>query len=183
MKIISGKLKGRTINGYDIEGTRPTMDRVKESVFATIQNKINGSIVLDLFAGSGNYGFEAYSNGARYVYLNDYNKECFKVINNNINKFDIKNYFKTTNYDYLKALKYYTDNKIKFDLVFLDPPYKMHVCKDIMQYMRKNDLLSPNALIISEVSENYFEDEEEGLLLIKLKKYGDKYVFIYKNTL
>ena len=111
MKIISGKLKGRIINGYDIEGTRPTMDRVKESVFATIQNKI------------------------------------------------------------------------KFDLVFLDPPYKMHVCKDIMQYMRKNDLLSPNALIISEVSENYFEDEEEGFLLIKFKKYGDKYVFIYKNTL
>ena len=56
MKIIQGKYKGRTLNGFDIEGTRPTMDRVKESLFAMIQNKINNSIVLDLFSGSGNLG-------------------------------------------------------------------------------------------------------------------------------
>ena len=54
MKIISGKYKGKVIKGYDLEGTRPTMDRVKESVFAIIQDKVKGSIVLDLFAGSGN---------------------------------------------------------------------------------------------------------------------------------
>ena len=183
MQIITGKYRGRKLLSLETEKTRPTLARVKESLFSMVDEYISDKVVLDLFAGSGNYGFEAYSNGARYVYLNDFNKECFKVINNNINKFGIKDYFKTTNYDYLKALKYYTDNKIKFDLVFLDPPYKMHVCKDIMQYMRKNDLLSPNALIISEVSENYFEDEEESFLLIKFKKYGDKYVFIYKNTL
>ena len=59
MKVISGILKGRNIKGYDIDGTRPTMDRVKESLFASIQDYISGSIVLDLFAGSGNLGIEA----------------------------------------------------------------------------------------------------------------------------
>ncbi len=62
MKVISGSLKGRNIIGFNIEGTRPTMDRVKESVFASIQDYLKGSIVLDLFAGSGNLGIECISN-------------------------------------------------------------------------------------------------------------------------
>ena len=78
MKIISGTLKGRNIKGYNLEGTRPTMDRVKESLFAIIQNKIKDSIVLDLFSGSGNLGIEAISNGAKLCYFNDMNRECIK---------------------------------------------------------------------------------------------------------
>ena len=62
MRIISGILKGRVIKGFDIEGTRPTMDRVKESIFSSIQNYIPDSVVLDLFSGTGNLGFEALSN-------------------------------------------------------------------------------------------------------------------------
>ena len=73
-KVISGILKGRNISGYNIEGTRPTMDRVKESVFGIIQDYIDKSVVLDLFSGSGNLGIEALSNGAEIVYFNDYNR-------------------------------------------------------------------------------------------------------------
>ena len=69
MRVISGFLKGRNIVGYDIDGTRPTMDRVKMSLFGSIQNYIPNSVVLDLFAGSGNLGIEAISNGAKYCYL------------------------------------------------------------------------------------------------------------------
>ena len=65
MKIISGTLKGRTIDGFNIEGTRPTMDRVKESLFGMIQTYIKDSICLDLFTGSGNLAFEAISNGSK----------------------------------------------------------------------------------------------------------------------
>lgn len=65
MKVISGTLKGRKIEGYDLEGTRPTMDRVKESLFAMIQEKIKGSICLDLFSGSGNLGIEEISEIGR----------------------------------------------------------------------------------------------------------------------
>ena len=73
MKVISGLYKGRIIEGFDMDGTRPTMERVKESLFATIQNNINGAVVLDLFSGSGNLGIEALSEGAKYAYLVDYN--------------------------------------------------------------------------------------------------------------
>ena len=80
MRVISGTLKGRNIIGYNINGTRPTMDRVKESIFGTIQNYIKDSIVLDLFAGSGNLGIEAISNGAKHCYFVDNNIEAIKVI-------------------------------------------------------------------------------------------------------
>ena len=73
MRVISGLYKGRNIEGFNIDGTRPTQDRVKESLFGSIQDYIEGSITLDLFSGSGNLGIESLSNGA---------KECFFVDNN-----------------------------------------------------------------------------------------------------
>ena len=76
MKVISGILKGRVIKGHKIDGTRPTMDRVKESLFAIIQNYLDGAVVLDLFSGSGNLGIEALSEGASFAYLVDYNKKA-----------------------------------------------------------------------------------------------------------
>ena len=89
MKIISGIYKGRNLDGYDLQGTRPTMERVKESLFATIQNYIDDSIVLDLFSGSGNLGIEALSQGAKYAYLVDANFKATNVIKNNISKIGI----------------------------------------------------------------------------------------------
>ena len=84
MKIISGKYKGRVLEGFDINGTRPTMDRVKESLFGTIQNYVPNSIVLDLFSGSGNLGIEALSEGAKYAYLVDSNSKAINIIKKNI---------------------------------------------------------------------------------------------------
>ena len=84
MKIISGSLKGRKIIGYDIEGTRPTMDRVRESLFAMIQNHLPNSIVLDLFAGTGALGVEALSRGAKEVVFCDKVLDAIKVIKQNV---------------------------------------------------------------------------------------------------
>ncbi len=80
MRVISGKYKGKKLIGFDIDGTRPTMDRVKESLFGIIQNKIKDSIVLDLFAGSGSLGIEALSNGAKMCYFVDNNIELINII-------------------------------------------------------------------------------------------------------
>ena len=85
MKVISGLYKGRILKGFTLEGTRPTMDRVKESLFATIQNNISGSVVLDLFAGSGNLAIEALSEGASFAYMVDYNRKAYNTINDNSN--------------------------------------------------------------------------------------------------
>ena len=83
MKIISGKYKGRVLEGFELKGTRPTMDRVKESLFAMIQNNILDSTVLDLFSGSGNLGIEALSEGAKFSYFVDSNKKACQTIKNN----------------------------------------------------------------------------------------------------
>lgn len=181
MKIISGTLKGRTIKGYDIEGTRPTMDRVKESLFGTIQNYVRESIVLDLFAGSGNLGFEAISNGAKFCYFNDHNRKCTSLIDKNIELFLIKEETKVLNLDYKKALKYFSDNKIKFNLIFLDPPYKNDCLNDVVNYIYDNNLLEKEGIIVCETSTLYLNIS--CYEKIKEKKYGDKYITIYKNNL
>ena len=180
MKVITGLLKGRNILGYNIDGTRPTMDRVKESIFSIINNYIKDSIVLDLFSGSGNYGIECISEGSKLVYFNDYNKECIKVINKNIDNFNIKDKSIILNMDYLKCLKYLKENNIKFDLIFLDPPYKEHIIESIIIYLIENKLLNTNALIISEIEGDKLKEEYNNLVLKKYKKYGKKEVYIYE---
>lgn len=179
MKVISGKLKGRTIKGFDINGTRPTMDRVKESVFGIIQNYVLDSTVLDLFAGSGNYGIEAISNGAKVVYFNDKNRKCINIIKENLANFNILDNSIITNMDYQEALNYYRNRDIKFDLVFLDPPYKKHIINKILLFLEENSMLKEKALVICEVNakESYVSNQ---LTLYKERQYGDKIVLIYK---
>ena len=179
MRVISGKLKGRNIDGYNIVGTRPTMDRVKESIFGMIQNYINDSVVLDLFSGTGNYGIECISNGSNLVYFNDYNPKCIDIINYNLSKMNVLDYGKLTTLDYRDALKYYKKNNIKFDLIFLDPPYKEHIINEVLDFLIQNELLNDKGLVICEFmkKEDYLDNK---LKLIKEKKYGEKYVFIYK---
>lgn len=179
LRVISGLYKGRNIKGYDIDGTRPTMDRVKESIFSSIQDYINDSIVLDLFSGSGNLGIEALSNGAIKSYFVDNNKIAINTIKENINNLKIDNYSIIFD-DYMNALKTFKNNNIKFDIVFLDPPYKYNYIDDVISYMIDNDLLNKDALIICEF-ENSIKIDYKELSIIKEKKYGYKKVIIFKK--
>jgi len=178
-KVISGKLKGRNIKGYDISGTRPTMDRVKESIFGMIQNNIRDSIVLDLFAGSGNLGIEAISNGSKLVYFNDYNKKCINAIKENLTNFNVLDNAILLNMDYHEALSYLSNKNISFDIVFLDPPYKEKIIKDIIDRLIKKELLNDKALIICECNSD-LTYQNNNITLYKEKIYGDKKVLIYK---
>ena len=179
LRVISGLYKGRNIKGYDIDGTRPTMDRVKESISSSIQDYINDSIVLDLFSGSGNLGIEALSNGAIKSYFVDNNKIAINTIKENINNLKIDNYSIIFD-DYMNALKTFKNNNIKFDIVFLDPPYKYNYIDDVISYMIDNDLLNKDALIICEF-ENSIKIDYKELSIIKEKKYGYKKVIIFKK--
>lgn len=178
MKVISGKYKGRKIEGFDIEGTRPTMDRVKESLFATIQNYVKESVVLDLFSGSGNLGIEALSEGASYAYLVDKNIKCIKTINKNINNMGIEN-VKVLNMDYKLALKQI--NK-KLDLIFLDPPYKTSLIEDSLKLIDEYDLLSDDGLIVCESDDVDKIIYSNKYTAIKEKRYGDKYIVLLKKV-
>ena len=176
MKVISGLLKGRNIKGFDIDGTRPTMDRVKESLFSIIQSYIDDAIVLDLFAGSGNLGIEAISNGCKKCYFVDKNKIACNVIKENISNFKIDN-GTVINDDYMNALNNLKD--IKFDLVFLDPPYKYDYIDKAIDFIIKNDMINDKGLIICEYENEINKDY--NLSIFKEKKYGSKKVVIFKK--
>ncbi|MBQ9019140.1 MAG: 16S rRNA (guanine(966)-N(2))-methyltransferase RsmD [Bacilli bacterium] len=178
MKIISGKYKGRNIEGFDIDGTRPTMDRVKESLFATIQNYIDNSIVLDLFSGSGNLGIEALSEGAKKIILVDSNYKAIKTIEKNLKNIGI-NDTDVLNMDYKKALEYLKDEK--FDIIFLDPPYNSNYIEESIKLITKYDILNKEGIIVCESDRLDRIIYDSNYICIKDKKYGDKYVVILKK--
>ena len=178
MKIISGKYKGRNIEGHNLDGTRPTMERVKESLFAIIQNYLDGAVVLDLFSGSGNLGIEALSEGASFAYLVDYNKKASDTIKRNLNTIGIKD-AEVINLDYKKALNYLKDKKI--DLIFLDPPYKTDFIEQSIKLIDDYNILSNEGLIICEndsLDNIIYPDNYE---VVKDRKYGDKWVVILRK--
>ena len=180
MKVISGFLKGRHINGYNIDGTRPTMDRVKESLFAMIQDNIKDSTVLDLFAGSGSLGIEAISNGAKECYFIDHNREVIKVLNQNITNLKIQYKSKVFLSDWKKFLNESANNNLKFDLIFVDPPYDYDVYEKILTKVSSLNLLNEGGLIILEHANLKLNETYDNLVLYKEKKYGTKSVNIYK---
>ncbi len=182
MKIISGTLKGRRINGYDIEGTRPTMDRVKESLFGMIQEYVKESLCLDLFAGSGNLGLEAISNGAKMCYFNDKNIKCIKTIQKNIVDFNIQAQAKVFNLDYKALLKKMVTDNRQFDIIFLDPPYKTTYLNEIILFIINNNLLNNDGIIVCEVDNDYLNSDFSNLEIIKKRQYSDKFIIIYKKT-
>lgn len=175
MRVISGKYKGKNIQGFNVLGTRPTMDRVKESLFGMIQSYIKDSFCLDLFAGSGSLGIEALSNGACSCIFVEKNKDMVRVLNNNLSGI---NDSKVLNMDYMDALKNFINDGLKFDVIFLDPPYKLNLINNILEFIYNNNLLNFGGIVVCE-----FEDEFvccDFFSLIKEKKYGSKRVNIYK---
>ena len=179
LKIISGKYKGLTFDGDSIIGTRPTMNRVKESLFAMIQTRLKDSICLDLFAGSGNLGLEALSNGDSTCYFVDYNKVAIKTISDNINKLRINEKYFIYQNDYKQALKSFFEQKIKFDIIFLDPPYNSGFTNVCLEKIVEYDLLNNAGLVICE-----YESEEvanKNLKVWKERTYGSKKIVIYQK--
>lgn len=180
MKVISGKYKGRNILGFDIDGTRPTMDRVKESLFGMIQNNIPNSICLDLFSGSGNLGIEALSEGSSFVYLCDHNRKAVQVIEENIKTIGISD-VKVLGMDYLKCLDYFHEHGIFFDIIFLDPPYKTNYIEKSLEKIRDFSLLKDGGIIVCENDSLDRIVYPECFSCIKDRKYGDKYVVILQK--
>lgn len=173
MRIISGKYKGKKLKGFNIEGTRPTMDRVKESLFGMIQTYIPGSIVLDLFAGSGALGLEAISNGAKKCYLIDNNQMAIQTIKDNSQNIDEN--LKIINIDYKKFLKT-TDET--FDIIFLDPPYKENQLDKSLRIIEERKLLNNGGIVICEYE---IGEPKTNLKLIKEKSYGPKKIKIFEK--
>ena len=173
MRIISGKSRGTKL--YTLEGmeTRPTLDRVKESLFNIIQDKILESTVLDLFAGSGAIGLEFASRDAKEVYLCDKSWDATEIIKLNIEKTHLEEKTCFYNMDFKEFLK---KMKLKkFDIIYLDPPYKTSFIKDALEKILEYNCIKDDSLIIVETDEEkriLEEIKDLELEVIDKRKYG-----------
>jgi len=185
MRIISGERKGKKL--YTLEGTntRPTLDRVKEALFNIIQFKILDANVLDLFAGSGSLGIETLSRGARQAVFCDHSFEAIRIIKKNIEETRYIEKSTIINKDYILALKEISKKNEKYDIVFLDPPYKSDFGIKAINELIKLDLISEDGIIILETDdESKIKniEENEQIKIFDKRKYGSvKLIFIRKE--
>lgn len=173
MRVIAGKYRGKKLKEFELSTTKPTLDRVKESIFNLIQFDVFDSIVLDLFSGTGALGIEAISRGSKKTYLVDNNKTAISLIKENTKS--MTEDFEIKHMDYLDFL---SSTHEKFDLVLLDPPYKTDYGIKAIDKLIELNLLNEKAIIIFETSEdNNFNLNYDCFKIVK-KKYGT--VVVYK---
>ena len=150
MRVIAGTAKGTKLNSIDDISTRPTLDRVKEPLFSIIQNNIVESNVLDLFVGSGALGIESLSRGAKHCTFCDKSYKSIQMLKENIQKVRMQEKSTILNIDYKKCLD---EQKEKFDIIFIDPPYKMDIAIDSVKRIIELELLAKDGIIIIETDE------------------------------
>ena len=176
MRIIAGTLRHRIIDMVNIESTRETQDKVRGAIFNMIGQFFDYDYCLDLFSGSGSMAIEAYSRGVKNIVLNDINKKAYETSLNNVKKLNITNY-EIYNLDYKEFLN--KDNH-KYDLIFLDPPYKMNNIEEMITLC--NPLLNKNGMIVFEMGiDSVYPKNVLNLSIYKEKTYGIKRVVVYKE--
>ncbi len=177
MRVISGKARGKKLHTIEGLDTRPTTDRIKESIFNLIQFDIPDAKVLDLFAGSGALGIEAASRGAEQVKLVENSRKCHAVIEANIddtNLGEVVSLFKSNVMSILLRLNE------KFDVIIMDPPYGKGLVQQVIGVIDAENLLSEDGIIVIEHSIKDVLEEKIGSFVInKHKKYGKTLISVY----
>ncbi|MBA3537387.1 MAG: 16S rRNA (guanine(966)-N(2))-methyltransferase RsmD [Tatlockia sp.] len=146
VRIIGGRFRGKKLHFPDLEGLRPTPDRIKETLFNWIMNEIRGALCLDAFAGSGALGFEAFSRGAKQVVLVEASKPAYSNLR------QIAASFNSADLEVVnaKAEDYFAQTKASFDIIFLDPPFTQDYLPQCLAFLANSNLLVKGGLIYIE---------------------------------
>lgn len=180
MRVVSGDCKGRPLKPVPGSSTRPTTDKVKESIFNMIGPYFNGGIGLDLFGGSGSLGVEALSRGIDKVVFIDRDIKAVQTIRKNVETCHFTERAEVYRNDAERALKALFKRKLAFDLIFLDPPYKQQKIKELIELICKNNLIKVNGYIVSEHSEEVaLPNKIDSLHKIKCETYGITAVSVF----
>ena len=157
MRVISGTAKGKTLKTIEGLDTRPTVDRVKEAVFGSIQFDLQDSRVLDLFAGSGAMGIEALSRGAAEGVFVENNARAMAVVKQNAQYTGVDKRSRFIESDFVAALSKISG---EFDFIFIDPPYEKNLAVNAVKLIFEKELLSKDGLIILETDDEKREIEQ-----------------------
>ena len=180
IRIISGQFRGRKLPVKDVEGLRPTTDRIKETLFNWLMQDTRDATVLDCFAGSGGLGFEALSRFAKSTTFIELDASAAKQIEQNISTLKLENaQVKHTN-----SLSYLEQKNTNspFNLVFVDPPFRKNLAQSSCDLLENNQWLSEDALIYVEVETELSSfSQPDNWLLIKEKKAGQVFCRLYQR--
>ncbi len=179
MRIIGGKAKGQRLKFPKNKNVRPTADRVKEGLFNVLQNKIEGSIFLDGYAGSGSIGIEALSRGAAHVVFVEKHRSTIKFQQYNLSRTGLGEAATVICQDLHKAAKTIRED-LKFDLIFLDPPYHYSL-EQIWPPPLIRLLAAEGVVIIEHSGSKSMGMPSEGLKIMKSKSYGSTELLFYQR--
>lgn len=182
MRVIAGTRRSLLLKTPDGNITRPTTDRIKETLFNVLQTDIQDSVFVDLFSGSGAIGIEALSRGAKKAYFIEMNKEAISCIQDNIKFTKFTEQAVVLKQEVVSGLEFI---KEPVDIIFMDPPYDQLLEKTILDKLSKTNILKEDSMIIVEASLKTEFDylEELGFVVLKEKKYKtNKHVFIGFNS-
>ena len=181
MRIISGKSRGTKLHSLEGDTTRPTLDRVKESLFNIIQNDIEDSTVLDLFSGSGAIGLEFLSRGAKRAALCDSSKDAIKIIKQNVQKTHFEEKVEVYNMEFTKLVERLQNQK--FDIIYIDPPYATDFIKISLEKIIEYKLVNENTKIIVETDDEtriLNQIEKMDVEITDKRKYGRATIIFLK---
>lgn len=181
MRVISGKARGHTLKAPKGLNMRPTADRVKESVFNIIKEKLYNSIVIDLFAGSGSLGIEALSRDAHKAYFIDNNRNSIRLIRQNLEKTGLINNSEIVHMDALNAIVRLSERRVKANIIFLDPPYLKGFIEPTLETIFFYNILQPDGIIIVEHDiKDRVPDSVHELKKYRTNRYGDIAISFYR---
>ncbi|MGL5899124.1 MAG: 16S rRNA (guanine(966)-N(2))-methyltransferase RsmD [Lactobacillaceae bacterium] len=180
LRIIGGNFSGVKLKTPKGQKTRPTTDIVRESIFNMLQNIVNPGACLDLYAGSGALGIEAFSRWGQIVYLVDRSRDAITVIKENITKLHQPEAFKLYAISAQKALHKFQAEKLYFSLIFLDPPYRYQNQNQDLSQILELGLVKKGAIIVCQGDQKLEVANFANLTLLKSKKYGKTLIDIYR---
>jgi len=179
MRIIAGKYKGHKLKMPSSKFTRPTTDRVKESIFNMLMNFVDfeNTKVCDMYAGSGSLGLEALSRGAAEVHFIEKNFSVYNILNQNISAIDKENRCKLFKMD---AVKYTLITKHDlYDLILIDPPFFKNDVYKVIENLLARKYLSNIGNIVLERSVQTEREDSEALAVEPYKKIGDSLIYLF----
>ncbi|MEK5443250.1 16S rRNA (guanine(966)-N(2))-methyltransferase RsmD [Fredinandcohnia sp. FSL W7-1320] len=181
MRVVSGVKKGLHLKAVPGTSTRPTTDKVKEAIFNIIGPYFDGGVGLDLFGGSGGLGIEALSRGIDKMIFVDRDQKAIQTIKGNLETCRLLDQAEVYRNDAVRALKAIVKRDIKFDVIFLDPPYKQQKLTELIEEISKHQLLTSDGVVIAEHdSEVLLEKSIGNLELVRHEEYGIIGVSLYR---